>query len=50
MSLPFNAGIKSLRETVPAEIFYWGFFFLNRAFRHYMREKPTNTTIIHSVY
>jgi hypothetical protein len=32
------------------EIFYWGFCFLNRAFREYMREKPTNTTIIHSVY
>jgi hypothetical protein len=22
---PFNAGIKSLRATLPAEIFYWGF-------------------------
>jgi hypothetical protein len=21
----FNAGIKSLRATLPAEIFYWGF-------------------------
>jgi hypothetical protein len=30
--------------------FYWGFCFLNRAFRNYMREKPTNTPIIHSVY
>jgi hypothetical protein len=23
LSLPFNAGIKSLRATLPAEIFYW---------------------------
>jgi hypothetical protein len=30
---PFNAGIKSLRATLPNEIFYWGFCFLNRAFR-----------------
>jgi hypothetical protein len=30
---PFNTGIKSLRATLPDEIFYWGFFFLNRAFR-----------------
>jgi hypothetical protein len=22
---PFNAGIKSLRETLSAEVFYWGF-------------------------
>jgi hypothetical protein len=22
---PFNAGIKSLRATLPAQIFYWGF-------------------------
>jgi hypothetical protein len=28
-----NAGIKSLRATLPNEIFYWGFCFLNRAFR-----------------
>jgi hypothetical protein len=34
----------------PDEIFYWGFYFLNRAFRKYMREKPANATIIHSVY
>jgi hypothetical protein len=32
------------------EIFYWGFCFLNRAFRKCMLEKPTNTPIIHSVY
>jgi hypothetical protein len=25
ISLTFNAGIKSLRATLPAEIFYWGF-------------------------
>jgi hypothetical protein len=30
--------------------FYWGFCFLNRAFLSYIREKPTNTPIIHSVY
>jgi hypothetical protein len=30
--------------------FYWGFCFLNHAFCYYMREKPTNTPIIHSVY
>jgi hypothetical protein len=30
--------------------FYWGFCFLNRAFRYYMREQPTNATNIHSVY
>jgi hypothetical protein len=30
--LPFNAEIKSLRATLPDEIFYWGFCFLNRAF------------------
>jgi hypothetical protein len=30
--------------------FYWGFCFLDRAFRKYMFEKPTNTPIIHSVY
>jgi hypothetical protein len=41
-----NVGIKSRRATLPDEIFYWGFFFLNRAFRKYMREKPTNATII----
>jgi hypothetical protein len=28
-----EAGIKSLCATLPGEIFYWGFFFLNRAFR-----------------
>jgi hypothetical protein len=22
---PFNAGIKSFRATLPAEVFYWGF-------------------------
>jgi hypothetical protein len=32
-ALPFNAGIKSLRATLPDEIFYWGFCFLNREFR-----------------
>jgi hypothetical protein len=32
------------------EIFYWGFCFLNHAFRKYMREKPINATVIHSVY
>jgi hypothetical protein len=46
----FNAGIKSLRATLPDEIFYWGLCFLNRAFRKYMREKPTNAPIIRSVY
>jgi hypothetical protein len=30
--------------------FYWGFCFLNPAFRYCIREKPTNATIIHSVY
>jgi hypothetical protein len=30
---PFKAGIKSLRATLPDEIFYWGFCFLNSAFR-----------------
>jgi hypothetical protein len=29
----FNAAIQSLRATLPGEIFYWGFFFLNRAIR-----------------
>jgi hypothetical protein len=29
---------------------YWGFCFLNRAIRQHMREKPTNTPIIRSVY
>jgi hypothetical protein len=29
---PFNAGIKSLRATLPDESFSWGFC-LNRAFR-----------------
>jgi hypothetical protein len=32
------------------EIFYWGFSLFKREFRYYMREKTTNTTIIHSVY
>jgi hypothetical protein len=32
-SQPFNAGIKSLRAALPDEMFYWGFCFLNRAFR-----------------
>jgi hypothetical protein len=32
------------------EIFYWGFCFLNLEFRYYLREKSTNTPIIHSVY
>jgi hypothetical protein len=30
---PFNAGIKSLGATLPDESFYFGFCFLNRAFR-----------------
>jgi hypothetical protein len=30
---PFNSGIKSLRATLPDEIFYWGVCFLNCAFR-----------------
>jgi hypothetical protein len=30
---PFNAGIKSLRATLPDEMFYWEFCFLNGAFR-----------------
>jgi hypothetical protein len=30
---PLNAGIKSLRATLPDETFYYGFCFLNRAFR-----------------
>jgi hypothetical protein len=47
--LPFNAGIKSLLATLPDKIFYWEFCFLNRAFRQYMREKPTNATIVNSV-
>jgi hypothetical protein len=46
---PFNAGIKSLFATLPDEIFYWGFYFLNRAFRLYMGEKPINATI-NSIY
>jgi hypothetical protein len=29
----FDAGIKSLRATLPEENFYWGFCFLNLAFR-----------------
>jgi hypothetical protein len=29
----FNARIKSLRATLPAEIFYWGFQFLNGSLR-----------------
>jgi hypothetical protein len=32
LTKPFNTRIKSLRATLPDEIFYWGFFFLNRAF------------------
>jgi hypothetical protein len=28
---PFNAGVKSLRATLPDEIFYCGFCFLNHA-------------------
>jgi hypothetical protein len=28
-----GTGIKSLRAKLPDEIFYWGFCFLNRAFR-----------------
>jgi hypothetical protein len=47
---PFNAGIKSLRAALPDENFLLGFCFFNRAFRYNMREKPTNATIIHSVY
>jgi hypothetical protein len=30
---PFNAGIKSLRATLPAEIFYWYFNFLKGSLR-----------------
>jgi hypothetical protein len=30
---PFNAGIKSLRATLPDDIFYRGFCFFNRALR-----------------
>jgi hypothetical protein len=29
---PLTPGIKSLRATLPDEICYWGFCFLNRAF------------------
>jgi hypothetical protein len=50
LTLPFNAGIKSLRATLHDEIFYWRFCFLNGVFHKYMREKPTNATMIHSVY
>jgi hypothetical protein len=31
--LTLNAEIKSLRATLPDETFYWGFCFLNHAFR-----------------
>jgi hypothetical protein len=31
--LNFKAEIKFLRATLPDEIFYWEFCFLNRAFR-----------------
>jgi hypothetical protein len=48
--LTVSTGIKSLHATLPDGIFYWGFCFLNCAFRKYMREKPTNATIIHPVY
>jgi hypothetical protein len=30
---PFSAGIKSLRATLPAGIFYWGFLFLKDSVR-----------------
>jgi hypothetical protein len=30
---PLKVGIKSLRVTLPDEIFYWRFCFLNRVFR-----------------
>jgi hypothetical protein len=46
----YPAGIKSPRATLPDEIFYWGFCFLNRAFNYNVHEKPTNSTIIHSIY
>jgi hypothetical protein len=32
MSFIFNTVINSLRATLPDEIFYWEFCFLNRAF------------------
>jgi hypothetical protein len=34
---------------LPDEIFYWGFCFLNRAFRYYMREKQMQQLFIHFI-
>jgi hypothetical protein len=47
---PLTQEINPSSQRYLTRIFYWGFCFLNRAFRLYMRENPTNTTIIHSVY
>jgi hypothetical protein len=32
------------------KFFYWGFCFLTRALRQYVRKKPTSTPIVQSVY
>jgi hypothetical protein len=49
-----NAVVGTLKHEQPGEMFLLAcevrFCFLNRAFRYYMREKPTNATIINSVY
>jgi hypothetical protein len=47
----FNAGIKSLRATLPDENFYRGVLHLEPCISLIqMRKKPTNVPIIHSVY
>jgi hypothetical protein len=45
---PLTDKLNPSAQRCLTRFFYWGFCFLNRAFRQYMREKPTNVTIIHA--
>jgi hypothetical protein len=47
---PLTPELNSSAQRFLTIFFYWGFCFLNRAFCYYMREKPTNATIMHSAY
>jgi hypothetical protein len=47
---PLTPELNPSAQRCPTRFFTGGFWYLNRAFRLYVRENPTNATIIHSVY
>jgi hypothetical protein len=47
---PLTPELNPSAQRCLMKFFTGGYCFLNRAFRLYMREKPTNTQITHSVY